>query len=126
MLQIRKPAFLMKYYNHDFLMPTTRKQKKTRMSRGLEMLSDIENVEIMLAGNPFEREESEDSSLARRSESFSCNASENNDENLYSNPRENRSSNSSAAKIPRVLPLVLNSINSQVNITGGSQEIWMR
>ena len=30
-------------------MPTTRKQKKARKTRGLEMLSDIENLEIMLA-----------------------------------------------------------------------------
>ena len=29
-------------------MPTTRKQKKARKSRGLEMLSDIENLDIML------------------------------------------------------------------------------
>ena len=29
-------------------MPTTRKQEKTRKSRGIEMLSDIENLDIML------------------------------------------------------------------------------
>ena len=29
-------------------MPTTRKQKKARKSRGLEMLSNIENLDIML------------------------------------------------------------------------------
>ena len=29
-------------------MPTTRKQKKARKSRGLEMLSDIENTDIKL------------------------------------------------------------------------------
>ena len=58
------------------------------------MLSDIENLDIMLGGNHFQREESEDSNLAKRPESISCNASEDNEENLYSNPRENRSSNS--------------------------------
>ena len=94
-----KPDFLIKYYNQDFLMPTTKKQKKTTKStsRGLEMLSDIENLDIMLGGNHFERKESEDSNLARRRERISCNASENNEEILYSNPSENRSSSNSAA-----------------------------
>ena len=41
-------------------MPTTRKQKKARKSRGLEILSDIENLDVMLSGNHFDREESED------------------------------------------------------------------
>ena len=31
-------------------MPTTRKQK-ARKSRGLEMLSDIEKLDVMLGGN---------------------------------------------------------------------------
>ena len=34
-------------------MPTTRKQKRARKSRGLEMLSDIENIDIMLGENHF-------------------------------------------------------------------------
>ena len=46
-----KLAFLIKYYDQDFLMPTTRKQKKTKKSRGLEMLSDIKNLDIMSGGN---------------------------------------------------------------------------
>ena len=53
-------------------MPTTRKQKKARKSRGLEMFSDIENLDIMLGGNHFdarERDESLNSNLARRPES---------------------------------------------------------
>ena len=33
--------------NWDFLMPTTRKQKKARKSRGTDMLSDFENLDIM-------------------------------------------------------------------------------
>ena len=37
-------------------MPTTRKQKKARKSRGAEMLSDIVNLDIMLRGNHLERE----------------------------------------------------------------------
>ena len=53
-------------------MPTTRKQKKARKSRGLEMFSDIENLDIMLGGNHFdtwERDESLNSNLARKPES---------------------------------------------------------
>ena len=42
-------------------MPTTRKQKKARKSRGLEMLSDIENLDIMLGENHFERNERNES-----------------------------------------------------------------
>ena len=37
-------------------MSTTRKQIKARKSRGAEMLSDIENLDIMLGGNHLERE----------------------------------------------------------------------
>ena len=65
-------------------MPTTRKQKKARKSRGLEMLSDIENLDIMLGENHFgarEREGSLNSNLPRRSRSFASNESDNEDEN---------------------------------------------
>ena len=51
------------------------------------MLSDIENLDIMLGDNHFEREESVNSNLARRSESINSRTSEKNRENLYSNPR---------------------------------------
>ena len=47
-------------------MPTTRKQKKARKSREAEMLSNIENLDIMLSGNHLEREESENSNFGRR------------------------------------------------------------
>ena len=47
----------------------------------------------MLGGNHFEREESVNSNLPRRFDSINCNASENNEENLYSNPREVRQTN---------------------------------
>ena len=66
-------------------MPTTRKQKKARKSRGLEMLSDIENLGIMLGGNHFdtrEREGSLNSNLPRRSRTFASNESENEDGNI--------------------------------------------
>ena len=43
-------------------MPATRKQK-ARKSRGQDIISDIENVDIMLGESHFDREESEDSIL---------------------------------------------------------------
>ena len=73
-------------------MPTTRKQKKTRKSRGLEILSDIENLDIMLGNNHFngiERERSLDSNSARRRNSVASDNQENEDESLYSNCRNN-------------------------------------
>ena len=69
-------------------MPTTRKQKKTRKLRGLEMLFDNENLDIMLGENLFdtvEREESLKSTLARRPESANFNNFENDDENTHLN-----------------------------------------
>ena len=71
-------------------MPTTRKQKKARKSRGLEMLSDFENLDIMLGENHFstrEREGSLNSNLPRRSRSFESNESENEDGNVGRNQR---------------------------------------
>ena len=75
-------------------MPTTRKQKKARKSRGLEMLSDIENLDIMLGENHFdtsEREGSLNSNLPRRSRSFASIESENEDENMGRNQRTTNS-----------------------------------
>ena len=66
-------------------MPTTRKQKEARKSRGLEMLSDTENLDIMLGENHFntrERESSLNSNLPLRSRSFASNESENEDGNM--------------------------------------------
>ena len=71
-------------------MPTTRKQKKARKSRGLEMLSDIENLDIMLGENHFStrgRKGCLNSNLPRRSRSFASNASENEDGNVGRNQR---------------------------------------
>ena len=56
-------------------MPTTRKQKKARKSRGLEMLSDIENLDIMLGENHFGTQERE-GSLNSNLRSFASNESE--------------------------------------------------
>ena len=75
-------------------MPTTRKQKIAKKSRGLEMLSDIENIDIMLGENHFnakERESSLNSNLPRRSRSFASNESENETENVGRNQRNDHS-----------------------------------
>ena len=72
-------------------MPTTRKQKKARKSRGLEILSDIENLDVMLGENHFnnmDRETILDSNLARKPESATSNNVGNDDENLYLNRRD--------------------------------------
>ena len=58
------------------------------------MLSDIENLDIMLGGNHLEREESEYDVSSRRSNSPNFNAHESNEKNFHPNSRENRSSNS--------------------------------
>ena len=71
-------------------MPTTRKQKKARKSRGLEMLSDIENIDIMLGENHFNdmrRDESLDGTSIRRQESVTSNNLENEEMNLHSDHR---------------------------------------
>ena len=75
-------------------MPTTRKQKKARKSKGLEMLSDVENIDIMLGENHFnarERESSLNSNLPRRSRSFASNESENENGNVGRNQRTDHS-----------------------------------
>ena len=72
-------------------MPTTRRQKKARKSRGIEMLSDIENLDIMLGENHFnrnERDESVSSNFGRRPGSSSADELENNGENRYSAIRD--------------------------------------
>ena len=70
-------------------MPTTRKQKSnTRESREADMLSDIENLEIMLGSNRLQREESEFSNSVRGPESPSYNGLVTHDVNSHSNFRE--------------------------------------
>ena len=71
-------------------MPTTRKQKKARKSRGLEILSDIENLDIMLGDNCYngtERERSLDNNFVGRRESITSNNLDNEGESLFSNCR---------------------------------------
>ena len=69
-------------------MPTTRKQKKARKSRGLEIFSDIENLDIMLGEihfNETERDESLDNASVRRHDSVMSNNLENEGGSSYSN-----------------------------------------
>ena len=70
-------------------MPTTRKHKsEARKSRQADMLSDIENLDIMLGCNRLGREESEISSSVRTPEISCYNALVNHDVNSHSNSRE--------------------------------------
>ena len=71
-------------------MSTTGKGKsKARESREADMLSNIENMDIMLGSNHFEKEESELSNSVRRPERPCYNALSNHDLNSQSNSREN-------------------------------------
>ena len=77
-------------------MPTTRKQKKARKSNGIEILSDIDNLDVMLGENHFNgmsTEEKLDSNSARRPECATSNNLENEDENAYLTHRNVSSGN---------------------------------
>ena len=74
-------------------MPTTRKQKKARKSRGLELLSDIENLDIMLCERHSKTDKSVNSNSARRSASTTSDMFGYNEENLYLNYAEMRPGN---------------------------------
>ena len=120
-------------------MPTTRKQKKARKSRGLEMLSDIESLDIMLGENHFnarEREGSLNSNLPRRSRSSVSNESENENGNIGRNQRNvnsrtntecdrnlvtgtssaeiNRLSSELNSRISREMDEMMNSVSAQI------------
>ena len=97
-------------------MPTTRKQKKTIKSRGSEMLSYIENLDIMLGENHFnrnKRDESLSSNRARRPESAIEDEFENKDENRHLDPRDVPMS--ITAVIQRRVILVQRSIDRQLS-----------
>ena len=49
-------------------MPTTRKQKEARKSREVDMLSDIEDLDVMLGGTHSGRDETDISNHGRRPE----------------------------------------------------------
>ena len=56
------------FISSSFQMPAARKQKKARKSRGIEMLSDIENLDIMLGEKHFNTSE-RDENLGQRQQS---------------------------------------------------------
>ena len=120
-------------------MPTIRKQKKARKSRGNEMLSDIENLDIMLGENHFNRDERDESlniNCARRQESTIEDEFENNNENRQldlrdvdlstnANYGQNSSEGNSSAEINRLsselnsrlsreLDEIMSSVNTQI------------
>ena len=120
-------------------MPTTRKQRKARKSRGLEILSDIENLDILLGGNQYneaERERSLDSNSVRRRESIMSNNLDNEGESLFSNCRNdeprtrtdlgqnsaeanslaeiNRLSSELNSRISREMDEVMNNVGTQI------------
>ena len=119
----------------DFFNVYYKKTEKARKSTGLEMLSDIENLDIMLGERHFEREESVNSKSVRRPESANSNMFENNEENLYLNlkemgvgddadPGQNSTTNSNAeinklssdlnSRLPREMDEMMNSVNIQI------------
>ena len=75
-------------------MPITRKQKKAKKSRGLELLSDIEDLDIMLGERHSERNESVNNNSARRPDSATSDMFGNNEENWYLNHAKMRPGNS--------------------------------
>ena len=120
-------------------MPTARKQKEARKSRELEMMSDIENLDIMLGENHFdmrERDGSLNSNLPRRSRSSIGDESGNEEGNIGRtqrnvNPRINTecdhnsvADNSSAeinrlsselnSRFSREMDEMMNSVNVQI------------
>ena len=120
-------------------MPITGKQKRARKSRGIEMLSDIENLDIMLGENHFsrnERAESISSNRAEMPENTFGNESENDDENRYSEMRNvgpstnansdrnstggnssaeiNRLSSELNSRLSRELDEMMSSVNTQI------------
>ena len=118
-------------------MPTTRKQKKARKSRGLEKLSDKENLDILLGERRSEREESVNSNLARRPESANSNLFENNEENLYLNSGvmgssnnaglgQNSTSASSSAEIIRLSSNLNSRISREMDETMNSVSVQIR
>ena len=69
-------------------MPTTRKQKKASKSWKVDILSDIENLDVLLGGNHLERNESEVSNYGRRPESPSYDTLLNQNSNFHPNSHE--------------------------------------
>ena len=109
-------------------MPTIRKQENARKSRGLEMLFDIENIDIMIGENHFdtvERDGSLNSNFARRPESAINNNLNNDDESMYLNPGVINSGvdadcdrNSASANSSADINRLLSELNSRLSRIG--------
>ena len=69
----------------DFLDAYYKKTEKDKKVVRLELLSDIENLDIMLGERHSERDGSANSNSARRPESVTSDMFEDNFENLYLN-----------------------------------------
>ena len=61
---------------------------KGRKSRSTDLLSDIENLDIMIGGSNLERDESDSSNFGRRLDSPSYDTSVNQNTNSHSNSCE--------------------------------------
>ena len=121
-------------------MPTTRKQKKARKSRGLEMLSYIENLDIMLGENHFttrEREGSLNSNMPRRSRSFVSIESIKGEEDIERNQRnvnsgtnaecdQNSVTGNSSAEINRLSSELISRISREMDETMNSVSVQIR
>ena len=118
-------------------MPTTRKQKKAGKSRGLEMLFDIENFDVMLGGNHFsdvEREESLNSNLPRRPESAASNNFENGNGDMCLNRNlgfnadcgQNSASGNSSAEINRLSSKMNSRLSRELDEMMGSINTQMQ
>ena len=120
-------------------MPTTRKQKKTRKPRGLEMLSDIENLDIMLGENHFNRNERDENLNSNHDGGSECalgDECENNGEDRFLDSRNvevsndadyglnsasgnssaeiNRLSSELSSRLSRELDEMMSSVNTQI------------
>ena len=71
-------------------MPVTRKRKnKTRRSSEADMISDLENMDVMIGSNHYESEDSEIGNSVRRPENPTTDALVDYNSNTYSTSREN-------------------------------------
>ena len=87
--KVQFPVKKFNYYYRVFFMPTTKKQKsKARKSKEADVLSDIENLDIMFGSNHLEREESNFSNSVHRPECPRYNALVNHDVSSHSNSRD--------------------------------------
>ena len=107
-------------------MPTTRKQKKARKSKGLEIMSDIENLDEMLGGNHSDREESVTVPLLGYLKVQVVTPLIMRKDHIWILERTDLAIVPTVIRIPLVQFLALSLLNYQVNSFRGSQEKWTR